>query len=193
MTKVTYRESAYIMLAGNMHIDKSKYIPAKFDTGAISTIVSLGAISKNTTLTSDKIESLREKLKRKCSDVKEFRSASGHTIEGFLTYQDDVKLYNLNIPRFYYYLTLQNDIKKFLIGDDFISFCKFSHDKKSDIIISEFYYDDYIESIETDNNTGGGISINEVYTMLDGTEEADFPPQTDYYTYIKNLKDKNLI
>lgn len=181
------------MLAGNMHIDKSKYIPAKFDTGAVSTIVSLGAISKNTTFTSDKIESLREKLKNKCSDVKKFRSATGHTIEGFLTYQENVKLSNLNIPRFYYYLTLQNNIKKFLIGDDFIAFCKFNHDKKSDIIISEFYYDDYIENIETDNNIDGGISINEIYNIIDSTEEADYIPQTDSYTYIKNLKARNLI
>lgn len=113
-------------------------ITGKFDTGAVTTIITtkkLGILPKS------------------------FYSATDGEMKGYLVKAKDVMLYNTKLKSFYYYLILDNNLNKALLGDDFISCCTFHHQPKGDIVITAIDMDLYLSSYE---NFVDCIDISEI-------------------------------
>lgn len=82
-----------------------------------------------------------------------------------------MKIGNIAIPEFHYYLTVGVERRTFLLGDDFISCCTFSHAYNSDILINGFNNKVYVEKFKhkkflTDKD------IVEIFEMAEAIESA---------------------
>ena len=67
-----------------------------------------------------------------------FESASGDSIVGYPTTCRNVVIGGVQFRRFHYYLIPSFELRKFLLGKDFISCCKFEHAVDGDITVTEF-------------------------------------------------------
>lgn len=140
MIKVQHRNSAYRLQLSNLINNDSIWF--KFDTGAINTIVSLEAL-----VNSKKLQSFDKKTfianLRKGTLTKDFTSASGNLMKGYLCKATDVRIGGTIFGQFYYYLIVDINHPIALLGDDFISCCNFVHETNSDIIINGFEDNNY--------------------------------------------------
>lgn len=132
-----------------------KDIKVKFDTGAGATILTAKALGIDGT----QLESIKNHVKKKNIPKKLFKSATDTEFYGYLCSSSDVKMNDVLIKRFYFYLVLNNDVNKALLGDDFISCCTFSHQPQSDIIITTIDVDLYVSSYQDDIDC---IDVSEV-------------------------------
>lgn len=110
----------------------------KFDTGASDTIITTGALGLDDIQADMLLKSIKDRKLR----GNEFTSASNGKFIGYPCYCDDLKIGDIQIKRFYYYIVF-NDKPKALLGDDFISCCTFSHGFKSDIVVTAFHSEEY--------------------------------------------------
>lgn len=135
--KANYRNGIYIVALKNLSSD-SDLIVAAFDTGAVNTVISLEEFMTDEI---DK-EHFVSELDRKTSS-KIFRSASGNEMKGYPVCAEDVVIAGITIPKFYYYLIVDTDAAVGLVGNDFISKCKFWHNVDGDIEVAEFDFAGY--------------------------------------------------
>lgn len=117
MTKVRYVDSAYHITGKNVVADSE--LEFKFDTGAVSTFVTLGSM-----LGDNNVEKWGKSVLK--------------------AYAENVHFGNISLPIFYYWLSPMIDNRKLLLGDDFIRFCDFRHVHESDILIDDFQIDAYL-------------------------------------------------
>lgn len=130
-------------------------ITGKFDTGAVTTIIT----TKKLGLADEQVESLKKHFNKLGILPKSFYSATDGEMKGYLVKAKDVMLYNTKLKSFYYYLILDNNLNKALLGDDFISCCTFHHQPKGDIVITAIDMDLYLSSYE---NFVDCIDISEI-------------------------------
>ena len=142
MIEAIYYKNAYRVLLTNIS-GRRTTIPMKFDTGAVCSVISLGALSMG----SYDIRGLAEALEYKASK-RIFMSASGNQMVGYRICADNVNMSGYYLKHFYYYLVL-GDIDTALLGDDFIQFCDFVHKKRENILIENFDQYSYEETSET--------------------------------------------
>ena len=104
-----------------------------FDTGAVCTVLSLEALTTDIVNKEELCRKLDKHVKRR-----RFLSASGTEMHGYLVCADNVSLSGYSISKFYYYLIVDVDDKVALLGNDLLSCCVFTHQKKSDIEVQDF-------------------------------------------------------
>lgn len=102
----------------NIDIFAGVKIPVKFNTGAIATIFTAKVFG---------LDEERVKV----------------IFYGYPCYCDNIRLGDVILRRFYYYLVLDSSRSKALLGDDFISCCTFSHGYESDIVVTGFNMEKY--------------------------------------------------
>ena len=132
-------------------------IVAFFDTGAVSTIISVESLAGEDI---DK-EKLASEL-RKTGKEQVFYSASGNEMHGYLVCAPDVSISGMKIKQFYYYLIVDVDDNLALLGNDFISYCNFTHKQEDDIMVSSFDYEKYCLHYEAKGRCG---NINEILEL----------------------------
>lgn len=133
------KESYYTVRLSGLNAD---IITGKFDTGAVATIIT----SKKLGLSDKQVECLKKHFKKSGVVPESFYSATDGKMGGYLVRAENVMLYSTVLRNFYYYLILDNRLDKALLGDDFISCCTFSHQPKSDIIITTIDMNRYLAS-----------------------------------------------
>lgn len=136
------------------------FVSIKFDTGASDTIITTSALG----LDSIQTEILRKGVQTSKLKGTIFTSASGNQFIGYPCYCDDLKIGDVQIRRFYYYIVF-SDMPKALLGDNFISCCTFTHSFKSDIIVTSFHSEEYHRQCENI------IKNMDVFEMLFCSEE----------------------
>lgn len=139
MIKFRYNKASrsYIVRLDMQKNDKDLVL-MKFDTGASDTIITTGALGLDSIQADILLRSIQDgKLKGN-----EFSSASGDSFIGYPCYCDNLKIGDVQIKRFHYYIVF-NDKPKALLGDDFISCCTFNHGFKSDIVVTAFNSEEY--------------------------------------------------
>ena len=142
MFKAVHTNNGYYCRAKNIG-SKKRVLMMKFDTGAVSTVISIEALTK--------MEIDKERFIRKIEGRAEkriFRSASGYKMKGYLVHADDVIMVDTKISRLYYYLIVDVNDDVCLLGDDFISKCVFRHNKDGDIEIKDMDTDGYVKGME---------------------------------------------
>ncbi len=133
------RTKNYIGYLENTDIFKDIKIPVKFDTGAVATIFTAKVFG----LSEERVRAVASRIEQKALTRQSFTSATGHIFYGYPCYCDNIKLGDIILKRFYYYLVLDSSRSKALIGDDFISCCTFSHSYESDIVVTGFHAEKY--------------------------------------------------
>ncbi len=136
-----------------------KDIKVKFDTGAAATIITSKALGISTSQT----EYIANYIEKKGMAKRFFKSATDTEFYGCLCSCSDVKINDVPIKKFYFYLVLNDSVNKALLGDDFISYCTFSHQSQSDIYITAIDTDLYALSYE---NSLDCIDVEEVVTYM---------------------------
>lgn len=164
MIKVNYTKSAYFLCVSNLHINKDIDIDIKFDTGASATIVTLTTI--NDKATEEDCLKLKELIKTGNYITNTFKSATDDELVGIKCYKDNVDIGGIHFDRFYYWLIPTVKYNKALLGDDFIKCCQFTHNIKSDIVITAFSIQDYI----LNNISGGALSEAQLLEELANTK-----------------------
>lgn len=134
--------------------NEKDFVSIKFDTGATNTIITTGALGFDSVQAALLLKNIQDgKLKSN-----KFTSASGNTFIGYPCYCDNLKIGNIQMKRFYYYIVF-HDKPKALLGDDFISCCTFSHGFKSDIIVTAFHFEEYEQQCTYDADSVDVFSI----------------------------------
>lgn len=109
-----------------------RIVTGKFDTGAVATIIT----TKKLGLTDKQFDLLKKHFDTMVELPKSFHSATNGEMKGYLVRARNVMLYQTCLKDFYYYLVLDNNLNKALLGDDFISCCTFNHRPQGDIVIT---------------------------------------------------------
>ena len=161
-TRTIYRNSAHFLpiVLGNFHVNDD--LDVKFDTGAAATVVGISKLYPEYDITvddEDEQRKINEELQRSVDSkfsklysdenkISTFKSATNTPMKSILIKQPNVKIGCLEVPVFYYWLVLQVNVKRFLLGDDFINFCDYKHNHDDCIVISNFFYEDYIKNVK---------------------------------------------
>lgn len=168
MTRVGYTGSDYRIDVRN--VIKNRNLEFKFDTGAVSTFVTIGALIRNDN------EKIKANVKRafeyyegigKTKSV--FHSASNTEMPVFKVYAENVMVGDIEMPFFYYWLSPVHDYKRLLLGDDFVKYCEFYHLPDEDIFIKDFKIDNYI-NYNRNEKRSDCISQNEILEMINSEQ-----------------------
>lgn len=116
----------------------------KFDTGAAKTLLSLSKFGKRY-CTDGYVKNIRKYIDNRAGVC--FRSASGHEMVAYPCMLRNVRISDVHLDSFVFYLSLAIESNVALIGDDFISCCSFVHSIGSDIIINKFSKEMYESKI----------------------------------------------
>ena len=117
------------------------YFDAKFDTGSSVTVVSASVFYNG--WNDRELKALKALCIQKGCALREFKSASGHKINGYPVYAKDVSIGETKFQLFKYYLIIDGRREMSLIGDDFIDNCRYSHEPHGDVHITAFDFDEY--------------------------------------------------
>ena len=146
LTKINYAERSYQVYIRGITNDK---LLAKFDTGAVEAMMSLSC------MLGEYNPQEEDRFRRYVIDNKiihtYFNAANGGMMECYPVCAKDVKIGNIAISEFHYYLTVGVERRTFLLDDDFISCCTFSHAYNSDILINGFNNNRYVENLSIRN------------------------------------------
>jgi hypothetical protein len=146
-------------------------INLKFDNGASHTIISAEVLVDD--LTDRKAEYLEQKLSAKVLIKagngsafsvpfrREFKSATGDTMTGYLADAGEIILGGVKLPHFYYYIIPKNKRSIALLGNDFLRYCKYEHTMEGNILITEIGEDAYAEHYTN------AISVDELDEAVD--------------------------
>lgn len=136
-----YTGKAYVLSASNISDNKDNIIML-FDTGAMKTVIPLNLLTDKRLNENDR--NLFKNRIRNNIPKETFRSVSGYAIEGYLCKAENVIISGSLFKVFYYYLIVDELCKSALIGDDFISCCKFEHLVNGNVEISGFDEKEYV-------------------------------------------------
>lgn len=132
-------------------------IPLQCDTGASFTSISSLALD-NINYEKEIVNDIEQKLLQRAKTmskgnstmyknmVKQFSSATGDKIYGFLTDMGEIDIGNTHFTHFYYYFVPRNKTAFALLGNDFLNNCEFSHSLQGNILITKFDEDNYINT-----------------------------------------------
>lgn len=110
---------------------------AKFDSGASVSIIGLARFG--TKINNERfIEEFLKYTKRHKINSEKYTVANGQSIITYPCIIDSISLDGIIISNFMFRIILDKEANRFLIGDDFISCCKFTHEIGGAIEISEF-------------------------------------------------------
>lgn len=146
----------------DMQKTNKDFVSMKFDTGASDTIVTTGALG----LDHIQAEMLLKAVQNRNLEGNVFTSASGNYFTGYPCFCDDLKIGDVLVKRFYYYIVF-NDKPKALLGDDFISCCTFSHSFKSDIVVTAFHFGEY--GRQRESKAKNNIDVFEILSVDNNT------------------------
>ena len=170
MINVKHVGGKYLVLIKNLLHSDNKFFAGKFDTGAVHTIISAGCVYSKNYLINNKYD-IEKRLLDENVPIKIFESATGHKFTGYLTYQENINIGDMIIPKFFYYLNLDDDTNRILIGDDFIRFCDFNHKINSDIVITKL--DTRLYEAEFNYKDSGSIlSCDDILMRTERIENA---------------------
>lgn len=150
--KLTRSYRTYLDIQKN---DKD-FVSVKFDTGASDTIITTGALGLNSIQADTLLKSIQDRNLK----ARKFMSASDNCFDGYLCCCSDLRIGEIQIKKFYYYIVF-NDTPKALLGDDFISCCIFSHGFQSDIVVTSFNFKEYEKQGANDVQT---MNVFEVFS-----------------------------
>lgn len=108
----------------------------KFDTGAVNTVIGLRTLFKY--LSKNNLDKLLNMFEISGIHKEKFNSASGDALYGYPCVLHDVEVSGIRIKNFCFYIIVNDKRTLSLLGNDFISFCDFSHKKGEDIIITNY-------------------------------------------------------
>ena len=117
-----------------------------FDTGAERTVISIEMICRGMSETVKRqfIDTLgSSKYSEKFSSV-----AKKSDIVGIPYKFNDVKIGNMRLQQLLCYVIFKSNKSIALLGDDFVSCCKYNHNYSEDIIVDGFDFDTYNKSID---------------------------------------------
>lgn len=145
-------------------IDILNYVfDIKLDTGAVDTVVSLGAIDDD--ISSADFATFKDYCEEHYGNVrKQFVSASGGSFYGYPISVSGAKIGGVELPTFVFYLVLENKRDIALLGFDFIDRCTFSHKAAGDMVLTEFNDDNY-GAVE------GAMEDDELISLIDSSAE----------------------
>lgn len=141
-------------------LNKGIYIPMKFDTGAINTVISLKRLIYGNAYYIEKINEYitnRRNIERKI-----FFSASGHELTGYLCKASSIEISGSKVKNFYYYIVIDGDRDISLLGNDFIAACDFHHYRYQCIEICYFDEKTYVENFES----RGVLTLDELSDII---------------------------
>ena len=130
------KSSVYTVQMTQTNLGDAEFILLKFDTGAVVTIIGVRALFN--AITEDQRGTLEQYFLEAGIEAQEFYSATGHSMMGFPCAFNQIRLSGEMIEWFPFYLVLDTDRKVALIGNDFITHCKFHHDPNGDIEVESF-------------------------------------------------------
>ncbi len=145
----------------------------KFDPGASSGVISLSFFREE--LTEENIQKVVSFCETKEKSIKRtFSSSAGRNdMTGYLIDAGKISLDNVELEHLYYYFIPQNGRSLGLLGNDFLHYCKYSHEIGGDIVISEIdtnaYYRSFINA----------ISGKELADYIDDILEEKVGPSSD--------------
>lgn len=150
-----YTGKAYTLNISNINNAKDDIVML-FDTGAMKTVLPLSLLTEKSLSEEDR-KTFENRISNDITKEK-FSSVSGiNNIVGYLCKAENVIISGMHFKTFYYYLIVDELCKSALIGDDFISCCRFRHSVNSDIEISDFDEKEYINKHEKYALTGKEI------------------------------------
>ncbi len=164
MIKFSYGKATYY--AGAINNSLGLRTLAKFDSGASVSIIGLARFDKRI----NNIRFMEEFVKyaQKHKVVKEeYTVANGQTIATYPCIMNSISVDGTIINNFMFRIILDGKVNKFLIGDDFISCCKFDHEIGGAIEISEFSQSRY--DIKHNKEM---INLKEVFKQFTNEEGA---------------------
>ena len=130
MIVVKYHKGKYTLPV----ILEDKSILMKFDTGSQNTVISIKELYP-----SEKKEQLCKVCERlRKHKVQDFILANKDKISGIWCVAKNARIGDVEIPKLYFNLILDVEHPIALLGDDFISGCKFDHKPDGDVFISAF-------------------------------------------------------
>lgn len=142
LAEAVHISDSYFLLLDSFIKNNKIPIILKFDTGAAQTIISLGAFSKG--LSTQNINSILTQIKQVNSFS--FRDASGNILKAYPCYLKNITINKIFLDIFYFWLNPNLNLKKALLGNDFIKYCNFNHNINGDIIIKDFDKKNYLKS-----------------------------------------------
>ena len=125
-TRTVYRNFSHflpVVINASFVMDE---LEAKFDTGAAVTIIGISKLYPQYNVTAYNSEEQRRmddivkiEIDKKFSKYKfkYFKSATDHPIKAIFVKSNNVKIGNINVPVFYYWLSTQVNVKRFLLWD----------------------------------------------------------------------------
>ena len=166
LTEVNYDGRSYNVKVRGIHANP---LLAKFDTGAVATTISLSSLC--TDYDSQVDNCLLQHAKKRGLKPVHFTAANGTDVKCYRAYAKNVRVGNIIIPEFHYYVPVGVKRKSFLLGNDFISCCGFSHKCQGNILINSFNAEEYASSFAhgdylTDED------ITEIFEMVEAEEAA---------------------
>lgn len=138
LTKVEYNGKSYSVPVEGIHTNA---ISAKLDTGAVATTISLSSLCAG--YDSQVESSILQYIERRGLKPVHFTAANGTDVKCYRAYAKDVRVGNIIVPEFHYYVSVGIARKSFLLGNDFISCCSFSHKCQGNILINSFNIEEY--------------------------------------------------
>lgn len=146
-------------------LNKKIYIPMKFDTGAINTVISLKRLVCGKIHNSCQVGEYIEN--KRTVKSKTFFSASGHELTGYLCKAPNIEISGTVIKSFYYYIIIDCDREISLLGNDFISACDFNHHKFQNIQVSGFDEQAYMAGFEN-MESKSILTLDELAEIING-------------------------
>lgn len=146
MIKFNYIEDyrQYICTA-ELKKDNDIETPLVVDTGASFSIISPLILVSLGILSIDNIDGFAKFFKEMNYSSIIFQSIGGSDLEAFPCRLQDVKIGDIIIPNFFFYLP-EKLTKSSVLGIDFIRFCFFTKKIDSSIVVDDFDYDAYEKS-----------------------------------------------
>lgn len=126
----------YTLMFKNLGIGDGTAIFMKFDTGAVNTVIGLRTLFKY--LSKNNLDNLISMFESSGIHKERFNSASGDELYGYPCILHDVEISGTSIKNFCFYIIVNDKRTLSLLGNDFISFCDFSHKEGGDIIITKY-------------------------------------------------------
>lgn len=148
MIEAVYRSQGYYIDIENICRDKSDELSAKFDTGATATVFSFATVHPNIPEYAAKKIFTQIENNPNSYAIKTFQSASGQDMTCVKCTGANVRIGGVSVNKFHYWLYLNNETTRALIGDDFIRFCTFSHAPLGNIVINAFDKSGYLDFYE---------------------------------------------
>ena len=150
--------------AYRVSFDMGNHVPVlKFDTGARYTVISARILYRD--ISDERLRHIAEYCEKNYAMGKEqFLSASGDTICGFPATFHNVRIGDTVLPKFNFYLILENKRDIALLGYDFIEHCNGSLNMEKNIILTEFNDEAY-------GVPKGAIEGDELILLIDSLAE----------------------